>query len=120
EPGAEVHGRGVARHADVAEVAGGVARGDVEAAAERDGEVGEIATHADAFLPGVEGGAGGAGLLVIEAQVFVDVVAHGLHAIPAGADGAEARPGEGAEVVVFAVAAGQEVGEDVVGEVRDR
>ena len=40
--GIEIHRRGIARHADVAEVAVDVARGDVHAAAERDGEMGEV------------------------------------------------------------------------------
>ena len=46
EPGAEVHGIVDRRDADVAEIAGAVARGDVHAAAERDREVGEVAADA--------------------------------------------------------------------------
>ena len=43
EPGAEVHRRGVGRHADVAEIAGAIARRNVHAAAQRHGEMGEVA-----------------------------------------------------------------------------
>src|ERR1700675_2884831 len=38
EPGAEIHRRGVGGHADVAEIAGAIARRDVHAAAQRHGE----------------------------------------------------------------------------------
>src|SRR5450432_1805861 len=36
EPGAEIHRRGIDRHADIAEITGAIARGNVHAAAERD------------------------------------------------------------------------------------
>ena len=77
EPGAEIHGAGGERDADVAEVAGGVARGDIEAAAEGDGEVLEVAADADAFGVDVEGGARGAGELIAEGDFAVHPVADG-------------------------------------------
>ena len=46
EPSAEIHRRRVERHADVAEIAGAVARRNVHAAAQRDREVGEVPAHA--------------------------------------------------------------------------
>ena len=46
EPGREIHRRVVRRHADVAEIAGAIARRDVHAAAERDREMREVAAHA--------------------------------------------------------------------------
>ena len=57
EPGAEVHRRRVGRNADVAEIAGAIARRDVHAAAERDRQMGEIAADADALAQPVGGGA---------------------------------------------------------------
>src|SRR5665647_1088136 len=46
DPGAEVHGRWIARHADVAEVAVDIAGGNVEAAAQGDHQVREVAAYA--------------------------------------------------------------------------
>src|SRR6202044_3938762 len=46
EPGAEVHWRVVGGHADIAEIAGAVARWHVHAAAQRDREVGEVPAYA--------------------------------------------------------------------------
>ena len=59
EPGAEIHRRGRQRHADVAEIAGGIPRRDVQGAAEGDGEVLEVAADADALGEDVERRAGG-------------------------------------------------------------
>ena len=53
EPGAEIHRLRLGRHADVAEIAGAVARRDVHAAAQRDREVREVAAHAAALDEGV-------------------------------------------------------------------
>ena len=55
KPRAEIHRPGEAGQADVAEVAGGVARGNVHGAAEGDGQVLEVAAYADALRVDVEG-----------------------------------------------------------------
>ena len=52
EPGGEIHRRIDRRDADIAEIARAVARRDVHAAAQRDGQVRVVAAHA---LPGDEG-----------------------------------------------------------------
>ena len=57
-PGAEIHGVDVDRNADVAEIAGAIAGGDVHAAAQRDGETGEVAADADALVHGIAGATG--------------------------------------------------------------
>src|SRR4029453_10845214 len=93
EPGAEVHRLRLGRHPDVAEIAGAVARRDVHAAAERDGEIREIAGHAAALDRDLGRGLGGAGVLIAEAQVGMHEVADRLHARPAERRLAEARPG---------------------------
>ena len=59
-------GIGVDGNADVAEIAGAIARGDVHAAAERDGEMGEVAAYADAFAHRIAGAARRARLGVAE------------------------------------------------------
>src|ERR1700748_3781456 len=66
EPGAEVHRIGHGRHADVAEVAGAVARRDVHAAAQRDRQVREVAADAGPLAKSLERGARRAGSLVVE------------------------------------------------------
>src|SRR5271167_3279832 len=55
DPGAEIH-RIDDRHANVAEMAVDVSRGNVEASAKRDGKMGEIAADADPLLEGLERG----------------------------------------------------------------
>jgi hypothetical protein len=45
EPGAEVHRQVFRGHANVAEIAGAIARRNVHAAAQRDGEMGEVPAH---------------------------------------------------------------------------
>src|SRR5262249_43274540 len=67
EPGAEIHRIGLRRYADVAEIAGAVARRDVHAAAERDREVREVAADAAPLDHHLGRGLGGAGVLIAEA-----------------------------------------------------
>jgi hypothetical protein len=50
EPGAEVHWRGIAGHADIAKIAGAVPDRDVHAATKRDRQVGEVAANTYPFL----------------------------------------------------------------------
>jgi hypothetical protein len=117
-PGAEVAGAGVG-DADVADVAGDVAGGNLHAAGERDGEVLEVAADADALGEDVHGGHGGASLVVVEGDFFVDPVADGGGEGPAGAEVAEEVVGDRAEEVDFAVAAGEEELEGFAGEELD-
>jgi len=117
-PGAEVSGGG-GGDADVADVAGDVACGDVQAAGEGDGEVLIVAADADAFGEDVHGGLGGAGHFVVEGDLLVDPFADGGGEGPAGAEMAEEILGDAAEAVDFAVAAGEEELEGVGGELVD-
>ena len=50
EPGIEIHRRGIGRHADIAQIAVHIARGNIHAAAECNGEMREIPANADALL----------------------------------------------------------------------
>ena len=79
EPGAEIHWIDIDRNADVAEIAGAIARGNVHAAAERDGEMGEVAADADAFVHGIAGAAGWTRIGIAEADLRVNEIADRLH-----------------------------------------
>jgi hypothetical protein len=105
EPGAEIHWIDIDWNADVAEIAGAVAGRDVHAAAERDGEVGEVAADADAFVHGIAGAAGRARIRVAEADFGVDEIADGLYDPRAAGQFSEPRPGEIGELVAVAIAA---------------
>src|SRR6266700_4682283 len=78
EPACEVHRRRVPGPADVAKGAGAIPRGDVHAPAKRDGQVGEVAADALAFVEDLPGGLGGAGEFVAELDVLVNEVADRL------------------------------------------
>jgi|SRR5579872_5664820 len=70
--------------------------------------MGEISAHALPLLVNLECCFGGPGEAITELDVVVDPVADGLDAAPAGASLAEEIPGDVAETVGFAVAAGEE------------
>src|SRR5262249_17764630 len=93
EPGAEIHRIGLRWHADVAEIAGAVARRDVHAAAERDREVRKVAADAAPLDHHLGRGLGGARVLIAETHVRMDEVADRLHARPTLRRLAETRPG---------------------------
>src|SRR3954471_24986249 len=75
EPAGEVADRPRLRRADVAEVTGAIARRNVHAATEGDGEMGIVATDALAFVVGFPRRLGGARMLVAERDMAVHVVA---------------------------------------------
>jgi hypothetical protein len=60
-----------------------VARRNVHAAAESDGEMGEVAANAHPLLIGFIGGAGGAGILIAQRQMVADEVGDRLNPAPA-------------------------------------
>src|SRR6185436_11695546 len=104
EPAGEIHraiGRG---HADVAEIAGAIARRNVHAAAEGDGEMRVVATHALAFMEGVPGRLGRARMLVAERDVAMDEVADRMDARPARWRLFEQLPGHVGQAAGLAVA----------------
>ena len=120
EPGAEIHGAGNGGNADVAEVTGDVAGGDVHAAAEGDGQMREIAADPEALAIAFGSGARVAGELVTELDVVVDEITNRLHPAPAERGVAEELPGGVLENIHFAVTAGQQEGEAFDGEFLDR
>jgi hypothetical protein len=94
EPRVEIHRRGIGRNADVAEIAVAIARRDVETAAERYREMGEVAADADAFRQGLAGSPGRARSGLAEREPFMDEIADRVHLGPTAGNGAEVRPGE--------------------------
>ena len=71
EPGGEIHRRRIERHADVAKVAGAIARRNIHRPTERDREMGEIAAYADALAQAVGGHAARVRELIVEADAVV-------------------------------------------------
>src|SRR5271154_6236695 len=108
DPGAEVH-RVDDGHADIAEMAIDVARGDVEAATEGQREMCVVAADADALVERLERRPGRARLLVVELDVLMHEIANGLHAAPSRRARAEHIPGGLAQSIGFAVAAAHEI-----------
>src|SRR6202000_476409 len=107
EPGAEVHGRRIARYSDVAQIARAIARRNIHAPAQRDRQMSKDATDADPFLMAFGCGAVAPRVLITELNTVVDIVADRLHALPCALDIAEERPGEIAEFLGVAVAAAE-------------
>jgi hypothetical protein len=83
KPGAEIHGIGINRNADVAEIASAIPRGNVHAPAESYGEMREVAAYANAFVHGIASAPGGARIRITEADLCVHEIANGLHALAA-------------------------------------
>jgi hypothetical protein len=82
-PGAEIHGIDIGRNADVARISGAIARGNVHAPAERDGEMGEVAADADALVHGIAGATGWARVWIAELDLRLNEIANRLHPLRA-------------------------------------
>ena len=94
EPGAEIHWRRVGRHADVAEVAGAIARRHVHRAAERSGQMSEVAADADPLALSIGGRAARICRAIVEMDASMHIVADRLNQPRPAADAAELRPCE--------------------------
>src|SRR6202034_3071877 len=105
---------------NVAEIPRAVARGNVHAATERDGEVSEIAADADALAHRIAGAARGARLWITEPEMRVNEVAYRLRAPPAARYKVELRPREIGEIVAVAIAARNQKQQNFVGKPADR
>ena len=120
EPAGEIHRRGIAGHADVAEIAGAIARRDVHAAAERQRQMRKIAADAGALLVDVMRRLHVMGVLVAEGDVVMDEIDDRLHPRPARRRVAEQRPGDIGELVGLAIAARHQIEQHLVGQLVDR
>ena len=114
EPAGEIHRAIGRRHADVAKVAGAIARRNIHAAAEGDGEVRKVAADALAFVEDFPGRHRRARMLVAEGDVAMDEIADRLNACPARRRVAEEVPGRLGQAVGLAVAAAQEKNQRLV------
>ena len=83
DPAGEIPHRPWLRRADVAEIPGAIARGNVHAAAEGKGEMRVIAADTLAFFIDFPCRLAGASVLVSESDVMVDEIANRLHTPPA-------------------------------------
>src|SRR4029453_1401903 len=108
EPSGKIHRRGIFRSADVTQIAGAIPRGNVHAAAEGDGQVGEVAADALAVGEDLQGGLRGAREFVAELDVLVDEIANRLHAPPAERGAGEQVPSDLGHLVGLAVPTSQE------------
>src|SRR5271163_427994 len=102
EPSAEIHRIDVDRNADVAEITGAIAGGNVHAAAECNREMGEVAADADAFAHGIAGATSWACVGIAEPDFRVNEIADRLHCPRAAWQLSEFRPGEIGEFVAIA------------------
>jgi hypothetical protein len=114
EPCAEIHWINVDWNADVSEIAGAVAGRNVHAAAERDGEMGEVPADADAFVHGIAGATSWARVGITKADLRMNEIADRLHTQGAG-QLSELRPGEIGELVAIAIAAREQEQQRLVG-----
>jgi len=99
--------------ADVGQMSGDVARGQIERAIEGDGEMSEVAANAEAALQHVPSGKVGAAGTVAIFDVLVNPLADGLRARPAVGHLAEFFPGEIGELVGVAITTRQRVTEEL-------
>ena len=120
EPAGEIAGGPRLRRADVAEIAGAIARRNVHAAAERDGEMGVVAADALALVVGFPRGLGGARMLVAERDVTMDVIADRLHPRPARRRILEQLPGDIRQPVGLAIPAAEQINQRIRRQVLDR
>ena len=120
KPAGEIHRRRIPGNADVAHVAGAIARRDVHATAERQRQMCKIAADAGALLVDVMRGFHVVGVLVAEGDVIVHEADDRLHAQPAGRRVAEQRPGDIGELVGLAIAARHQILQHFIRQLIDR
>jgi hypothetical protein len=120
EPGAEIHGEVFRGHTDIPEIAGAIARQNVHAAAERDGEVGEVAAHPSPFFECVKGCPRHARVLIAERDLLMHEVADRLHQRVALRKGPEPRAGKLRQPVGLAITATEKIDERLDGEFLER
>ena len=118
-PSRKVHWRVRGREPDIADIAGAISCGDVEAAAERDCEVGEVPANAAPLFVGLRRCAGRTGMFVAECEMVMDKVANGLNARPAEQRILEKSPGFVRQDVGLAITAAEQKLKRVRGQILD-
>src|SRR5580658_165512 len=119
EPCAEVHGKDHG-DADIAQITGRIARGNVECPAKGNGKMLKVATYAHAFSKDIEGSLCGPRMLIVKRHFVVDPVADSLHAAPAGWYVPKKLKRDGRETIHLAVAAIEQKAEHFVRQIADR
>ena len=114
-PGAEIHGSGIDRYADVAEITRGISGGDVEASQKGDQQMRKITADAPPLLINVKCGFIRTSKWVAKLDVGVNPIANGLNAAPSERGIAEEVPRDIAELVGFAIPAGEQKLHDIRG-----
>ena len=120
DPGGKIHCLIRRWQADVSDVAGAIARRNIEAAAERRGEMCKVAAHALALVIGLVRRPRRARILVAEIHDVVDVIADCLHTRPARRHIAEEAPGFVRQPIGLAIAAGEQELQRLGGKLLDR
>ena len=115
EPGAEIHWGRIARDADIAEIAGAVARWNVHATAERQGKVREVPANPDSLSMTFRGGPIAARMVIAKLDMIMNVVADSLNSSPTAEDTSEQRPGEIGKFLSIAVAAAEKERQRLIG-----
>jgi hypothetical protein len=110
EPCIEVHGSGIWRDADVAEITVAEPRRNVHATTQCDREVRKVSANAAPLFHRLRGRARFAGFGIAESQATMDKIADGLHPGPSARDAAELRPSEIGQQVVLAISARHQEG----------
>src|SRR5580698_354841 len=120
KPGAEVHRRVRRGYPNIPQVSRYIARGYVERAAESYCKVLKVAAHPDPLGKHIEGGLGGAGMLIAKSHLGIDPVADGADPAPARSDIAKKLHGDIGEPVDLAITAVEQVNQRLVGQIRNR
>ena len=79
-----------------------------------------VAADADPFVESLRGAAGGAGVLIVEGNMVMHVIADGLHARVAWSRAAEELPGRLRQQIGLAIAAAQQEKESLLGQILHR
>ena len=114
EPCAEIHRRGIAGHADIAEITGTVARRDVHAPTKRHRQMREVTAYANAFVMAFRSRTIAARMVIAEFEALMHVVADRLDTLPAAGNASEQGPGEIRKSLGIAIAASNQVDQRLV------
>jgi len=116
EPCAKIHGSRIARDADIAEIARAISRGNVDAPAQRDGEMCKIAADPGPLLVGFRCRSIAPGMVIAKLQSLMNIVANGLNSLPSTLDMPKQRPSEIAHLLGVAIVATKQINDCFVWE----
>src|ERR1700674_553205 len=120
KPRAEVHGGRGGRHTDIPQITGGITRGNMQGAAQSDREMLKIPANSKTLRINIQCSFRGTRVLIPEANFCVHPIADGLHPSPSRTNAAEQLRCNHGESVDLAIAAVQQITQDVVWQFLDR